>query len=45
MNDIKHCENCRYMASTLPNNKCDKCIADTSYPSWEKTIDQKKTIN
>ena len=42
MKYIKNCGSCRHMASTLPNNKCDKCIADTSYPSWEKTIDQKK---
>ena len=42
MNDIRHCENCRHMASTLPNNKCDKCGVDKRYPSWEKTIDQKK---
>ena len=42
MKYIKHCGNCRYMASKIPNSRCDKCVGDDSYPSWEKTIDQKK---
>ena len=40
-NVIKHCGNCRYLASKMPNSKCDKCVGDDFFPSWEKTIDQK----